>query len=240
MRKVPYSDEKPYLIEVVDPTMQDCPECKRRESAAQYHPHRGMSAEDKDKFFNGSVVDHANASAFKQCRAIASSMKDHLKTGFWAYIYGDPVRARVEKNNAFGTGKSHMLCCIANEIAGQLPALFITESELFAEIYDVYAGVSKASESEVLDKYTRLPILLIDDLFKVKPTERVESLLYRLIEGRNKRGRVTIITSNVMPDRIHQVLNVEATAGAIQSRLKNLCTLIELMGPDRREKKHGN
>lgn len=236
LRKEPYSVDRTYLVEVIAPTMQDCPECKRREAVAQFDPRRGMAVEDRDKYFSVADVDKHNAEAFDQALSIASHMEDHVAKSLFVYIYGDPVKARQAGKNAFGTGKSHLLCCMANEVAGKIPALFITETDLFAEIYDTYSGASRATESEVLSKYTSVPILFVDDLFKIKPTERVESLLFRIIEGRNKRGRVTVITSNVMPDRIHAVLNVETTAGAIESRLKGLSTMIELMGPDRRAK----
>lgn len=232
-RMEPYGYGREYLVPVYDASGERaCPECVRREGVAKYHPHRGMEPADRDKFFSFSEIDTANGKAMDQLRNLATHMQAHVKTGLWVYIYADVVKSQQAGKNPFGTGKTHFMCCMANEIAGKIPALFVTETDLFEDIQATFRGPG-AQTVEVKHKYTDVPVLFIDDLFKRKPTEWVESTLFDIIDGRNKKGRVTVITSNIMPDRIVDVLNDYSKAGAIASRL-NQATMVELMGKDRR------
>lgn len=207
--------------------------CQAAEKAARYNPRASMSAEERGRSFSTAVVDAENKMAFSQCYKFAESIKGHIEAGRWLYISGDDKRAKEQGLSAFGTGKTYVTHCIANMLADMgVPALFVTEAHLYAEIKASYNRGSNFDEADVLEKYERAPVLLIDDMFKTKITDWSEDKLFHLLDKRDCKGRVTIINSNYNPNRISEML--PKNGGAVESRIVGRSIRIEMIGRDRR------
>lgn len=215
-------------------TLETC-YCQTQVIAKRYNPTNGLNAQEKSRTFENSTIDGENEVAFRQCLNFTESIREHIQNGKWLYICGDDERARELGRSAFGTGKTHITHCIANRLSQmEIPALYITEANLYNEIRSSYNRHSDVAEEDILAKYERVPVLLIDDMFKTKITDWTEDKLFHLLDARMGPGKVTIINSNYRPSRIRDML--PKNGGAIESRIVGQAARVEMIGRDRRRK----
>lgn len=102
----------------------------------------------------------------------------------WIYIFGE-----------IGTGRSFVAANIAVDIAkkGLGPIAFIDAPTRFKEL----AGKRDQEYNSLLEKYQTVPVLIIDDLGNEYKSDFVrESVLFPIINARNKNNLFTIITSD--------------------------------------------
>jgi len=149
-----------------------------------------------------------------------------------------------------GRGKTHMATAILGaEIVKRLAALpvdsfethdyyrghtdmvarWISVPELMLELR---ATMDKGgeTEAEVLKRYTRPELLVLDDLYAEKVTEWTSQGVYTLISRRLNNLKPTIVTSNKTLTEIH------ATDPRLASRLGGM-TYYDVKGEDRRVSK---
>lgn len=109
-------------------------------------------------------------------------------------------------------------------------AIFITVPELLLEIRQSYNNPN-IQESDIVDKYSDVQLLVLDDLGAEKTTEWSESTLYIIIDRRNRNERWTIVTSNLtLPE-------IETHLGArIASRLSDM-KVVNIKLPDYRKRR---
>jgi DNA replication protein DnaC len=106
---------------------------------------------------------------------------------------------------------------------------FISVPSLLMEIKSSYDINSSLTEQGIIQEYTKIPVLILDDIGSEKPTEWVRERLNMIIYERNLRGLKTIYTSNLSPDELQERLDERIT-----SRIHQQCEIIQLGGPDRR------
>lgn len=96
-----------------------------------------------------------------------------------------------------GVGKTGIAVSLLNEhLARGDGGLYVVAPTLLERIRSTYDADEKVSESTVMTALTQTPLLLIDDLGKVKLTEWGQEKLYTLISERYGARRRTIVTSN--------------------------------------------
>lgn len=139
-----------------------------------------------------------------------------------------------------GTGKTHIAAAIANHLLNKgMASICMTERELFGRIKKTYSR--DGDEGEVLEIYKSVPLLVIDDLGKEKPTDWTISTLYAIIDGRYDRSMPLIVTANYdaknLVARITPAGADETTAEAIIDRLAEMCEGIVMTGESWRTKK---
>ena len=140
-----------------------------------------------------------------------------------------------------GVGKTHLLAAIckhkiaahlkanANDIENKdLPA-FISVPELLFQFKQSYSKNSNTSEDEILNKYTHVRVLALDDLGAERSTDWAIQLLYLLVNRRYSDMRQTFISSNLPLDQIASQLD-----DRIASRIAGMCDVVEIQGQDRR------
>ncbi|MFH0857577.1 MAG: ATP-binding protein [Candidatus Magasanikbacteria bacterium] len=110
------------------------------------------------------------------------------------------------------------------------PSYFITVPELLFEIRKTYND-KEISEQEIVDKYSSVELLVLDDLGAEKTSEWVESTLYLIIDRRNRNEKWTIVTSNLTLDEIEVHLGAR-----IASRLSDM-KVVNIKLPDYRKKR---
>lgn len=107
----------------------------------------------------------------------------------WLYLYG-PV----------GAGKSHLAAAIANALA---VAGWPTAYESTPELLDfVRRGFKDNSSAERVDALINVELLVLDDLGAESLTDWSLETMFRIIDGRNKHERPTVLTSNVHYDSL--------------------------------------
>lgn len=150
-------------------------------------------------------------------------------------------------NGPCGTGKSHLAYgllarwweinrFISDEEISTLPTpirlyasktcRFLPAVELLHELRSSFAVDSTVSEDELISRYTRDDLLVIDDIGAEKISEWSRSVFYLLVDRRYRDKRQTIFTSNLTLETIAILLD-----DRIASRLAT-CEVIELKGLD--------
>ena len=146
-----------------------------------------------------------------------------------------------------GTGKTHLLSAIMKDrilnaeiemhgLSYYVPELsdhpyFISIPDLLLSIRGSFSD-DETTEERIIERYSSIKTLMLDDIGTEKPTEWVLQTLYLIIDHRYRSMRETFITSNLTLDQLSERLN-----DRIASRIAEMCKIIRLSGEDRRIKK---
>jgi DNA replication protein DnaC len=165
------------------------------------------------------------------------------------YLYAnitDFDKVKLSTNGLFlsgarGTGKTHLACAIVKkEILesenytsdiDKMP-LFISIPDLLLEIRHSFKEGSETDEQDIINKYSSIDLLVLDDLGIEKTSEWSIQTLYTIIDRRYRDMKRTIITSNLTLKEIADKLD-----DRISSRIAGMCDGVTLKGADRRLKK---
>ena len=102
---------------------------------------------------------------------------------------------------SYGTGKTHLLAAIANAVAssGRI-CRFASVVSLFDALQErIQAG---QDYHELVRKAIGAPLLILDDLDKLKPSEFREETLYKILNGRSTAGLPLAFSANRAPDEL--------------------------------------
>lgn len=128
--------------------------------------------------------------------AIDLTRIEDINNGRGIYIYGKQ-----------GTFKTTTACSMLRGWLKDNPfgvAKFIRSTTLIDDFNDTYS--SRETMAQVMNQYTSLGLLLIDDLGKEVPTARAVSRLWELIDRRYGESLPVIVTSQFRPDALAQKL----------------------------------
>lgn len=136
-----------------------------------------------------------------------------------------------------GRGKTYMACSIARKfIAEGYTVRFCDIESLEREVKSAWSSRTM-SERDVIDKYVKASLTIIDDLGAEELTPMTMKVLRAVISGREAYAGVTIITSNYDRKEFAQHLAAETDdikAQRIASRVSGMTEVIRFNGPDRR------
>jgi len=144
---------------------------------------------------------------------------------------------------ACGSGKTHLAVALMNawfadglkDVEGKLiqtkgQAVFLPAVELFLEIKQSFDREGE-SEKTILDKYSDVSLLVIDDLGAEKVSDWSRMVLYLLIDRRYREMKQTIITSNLSQSELASIDD------RIASRLSEMGLVLDLGKKDWRVKR---
>ena len=109
--------------------------------------------------------------------------------------------------------------------------LFVSIPDLLLEIRHSFKEKSETDEQDIINKYSEIDLLVLDDLGIEKTSEWSIQTLYTIIDRRYRDMKRTIITSNLNLKEIADKLD-----DRISSRIAGMCDCITLKGADRRLK----
>lgn len=184
-----------------------CPECEQQRQALEAAQKRAEEARERrmtvdrltdsagiplrfrDRTFASFKAEGAGQQfAQRVCRQYAENFGEVRKRGASIVMTGGP-----------GTGKTHLACAIANAvIESDLASVrFRTVSELMRRIKDTYRKDSTRTESDVIDGYTWLDLLVVDEIGVQVGSDHEKLLLFDVLNGRYQNLRPTILLSNL-------------------------------------------
>lgn len=153
--------------------------------------------------------------------------KTHLMAGMMKYeiLKSEPIKYIGEGSIDFSIPMIHSY------------PLFITVPELLLMIratfnLKTHYGDNVQTESDIIDSYSDVDILYLDDLGTEKPSDWAIQVLYLLIDRRYSEMKRTVISSNLSLNEIADRLD-----DRISSRIAGMCEVIKMTGKDRRLKK---
>ena len=179
----------------------------------------------------------------KKIAAVARKYADDFRKQLPAHGVLFPGRNGFFITGTKGTGKTHIAAAIANHLLGQgISVICMTERNMFSLIQKTFSRDKDhgGTESEVREIYERVPLLIIDDLGKEKPSEWTLATLYAIVDGRYNRAMPLIITTNYdtqsLVNRLTPKGADKTTADAIVDRFNEMCESIVMSGESWRSK----
>jgi DNA replication protein DnaC len=108
--------------------------------------------------------------------------------------------------------------------------LFIKAQELFDEMY---RSLADYSSRKLLNYYSRLDLVVIDEMGYLNLRAEQSNIFFKLMEERYTR-KATIITTNLLYDDWYDFLGQKDMVEALLDRLRHRCHTIHIDGPSLR------
>lgn len=147
--------------------------------------------------------------ALLTAKEYAENFDSNIKHGL--YFYGRP-----------GSGKTHLACAITKYIIKTklIPVIFVQSIDLLLELRDFD---KKVSELEMIERFTNIPLLIIDDFGTEKLTDWAQQVFYKIINDRLLTKKPIIITTNYNLQELENRLGER-----ISSRIASICKVIKM------------
>jgi DNA replication protein DnaC len=155
-----------------------------------------------------------------------NSLVDHLLEGSFV--------DRNENVLAFGnpgSGKTHLLCAIGQELVQQSRRILFTPCNLLVQ--ELLIAKRDLKLARVLKKFSKYHALLIDDIGYVQQSREEMEVLFTLLADRYERGTV-MLTSNLPFSKWEQIFKDPMTTAAAIDRLVHHSIILELNLPSYR------
>src|SRR5919112_3027577 len=149
-----------------------------------------MQVDSRSRFDN-YVVGSANRLAVAAARAVAESPGGVYNPLF---VYG-----------ASGLGKTHLIGAIGNEAVSRAPGLSVEYLSLEDFIEQIHAAVAVGEMEQFKKRYSRVDVLLLDDMQFLTGRRETQSELLRLLNALQGSGRQIVMTSDRPPSDISDV-----------------------------------
>lgn len=131
-----------------------------------------------------------------------------------------------------GTGKTHLAAAIGRGFmrivldtweyeSRRCPILFTTIPRMLLRIRASYQDNAQESEQDIIDDLSTVPLLILDDVGKEKPSDHTRQTYFLLIDSRYGAELPMLVTSNfTLPKHLKELNNILGEAS--MSRLKEM------------------
>jgi DNA replication protein DnaC len=126
--------------------------------------------------------------------------KKDVKNHVVQFVNGDTISLVLLGKT--GTGKTHLMIAALKALTREgKSALYTTERKIYREIHESYQGRRDLpSESQIIDKYSNVDVLGIDEIGRSSWTEHESQTLYEIIDNRSMNCKQTIMAGNIGPE----------------------------------------
>ena len=130
-----------------------------------------------------------------------------------------------------GSGKTHLLCAIGQELIHNDRKVFFSSCRLMVQ--DLLIAKRDLKLSKLLKKFSRFDALILDDLGYVQHNREEMEVLFTLLAERYERGSM-MITSNLPFSKWEAIFKDPMTTAAAIDRLVHHSVILELNVPSYR------
>jgi len=141
---------------------------------------------------------------------------------------------RAENVLAFGnpgSGKTHLLCAIGQELIHQGRRILFTPCNLLVQ--DLLVAKRELNLARLLKRLAKYDAVIVDDIGYVQHSREEMEVLFALLADRYERTSV-MITSNLPFSKWEQIFKDPMTTAAAIDRLVHHCIILELNLPSYR------
>jgi len=160
--------------------------------------------------------------------------RKELREDAKAYVKGFQAREGKEHKRGLlyigitGCGKTHLATGILKAVIDKgYTGYFCNVVDFFARMRDTYSGDTSYDEMDMIDKVSKVDLLVLDDLGAEKPSEWMSDRLYTLINRRYESNLPLIVTTNKKVNL--ETPELENHVGRrIVSRLCEMCQIVDI------------
>ena len=132
-----------------------------------------------------------------------------------------------------GVGKTHLAIAIGLKVCdARIRTIYLTAEQLMNEL--VIAQYNKQLQ-QTIEKYTRFPLMIIDELGFLPIDKQIANLLFQLISRKYEQSSI-IVTSNKPLKQWGEIFNDDIIAAAIVDRLVHHSHIFRIDGKSFRAK----
>jgi len=130
-----------------------------------------------------------------------------------------------------GSGKTHLLCAVSQELIHQGRSVYFTKCDMVVE--EMLRAKRDLKLDKFIQKLSRFDAMMIDDIGYVKQDRDEMAVLFTLLAERYERGSM-LITSNLPFSQWESIFKDPMTTAAAIDRLVHHSVIIELNVPSYR------
>ena len=130
-----------------------------------------------------------------------------------------------------GSGKTHMLQAISQELVRRRPRMLFTTCEMLVQ--ELLIAKRDLKLSRLIKRYSRYEGMIIDDLGYIRQTREEMEVVFTLLAERYERGSV-LLTSNLPFSKWEGIFKDPMTTAAAIDRLVHHSVIVELNVPSYR------
>ena len=180
--------------------------------------------------------NHYDSQSLRQERAKTMSQNFAMD---YPFIQEDFPEGGLIFSGPSGTGKTHLAVSVVKTLLRKgVPSLFVDFHDLLTEIRSSYDDLSQTSELQILRPVLTTEVLVLDDLGSQRMTEWMQDTVFHIVNLRYQHKKALIATTNLAfePSKTSPQEALRDRLGyKTVSRLYEMCTQIELDGPDYRK-----
>jgi DNA replication protein DnaC len=152
----------------------------------------------KESNFTNFIVRNGSEKCFKIAKKYVEEFDEW--EGESLMFWGEP-----------GNGKSHLATAIANELtATGKRIVFISMPDLLEKIKATFNKNSMETEGQIMNALQMCDLLIIDDVGAEKVSDWVQEVIFRIVDGRYKRLKPIMATSNLPPKELAERIGKRA------------------------------
>lgn len=170
-----------------------CPSCVEKWETAENSKNKHLKDEKKEAWLEDiGIKEQYKKSTLENYKPQTESQAEALKA---CKLLDEGEIKKLVLLGGNGVGKTHLASALVKKHNG----LLITAYEMFATYRGCFSG--KTTELEVIKKFSKLPLLAIDEFGRTKGSEAEENFLSAIIDNRHSNELPTLILSNLIRKR---------------------------------------
>ena len=124
----------------------------------------------------------------------------------WEHVYDEGLNLIM--TGTAGTGKTHLAIAVMHELIEKhtIGVRYTTVSQLIRAIRSTYNSDSGPTEQDVFDSYSRVPLLVLDEIGVKYASDFEKAAIFEIIDNRYNDRLPTVLISNLALKAIAEVM----------------------------------
>lgn len=169
-----------------------CPDCVSKYEAAENSKAKHIKEQNKKEWLEAiGIKEQYEKATLENYKPTTESQQEALNC---CKLLNEGEITKLVLLGSNGVGKTHLASALVKKHNG----LLITAYEMFATYRGCFSPKARETELEIIKKFSRLPLLAIDEYGRTKGSEAEENFMSAIIDNRHSNNLPTLILSNLI------------------------------------------